>query len=246
MKDYIDEVSGFDVKEIASDIAMFENVGFCGDSYMIGSIIISENPMVGVGNINLCWGKILERTHGINSFIYAKGGTSVVNAKPNALWYLDDANCLPKLISETAKNLYVISLGHNDCYISAHQSSYGLSYTKEEFISVFKTNYNTIISSIQNHAPNAKIIICMQSKPYILKGWGVDINQAIKEVAESNDIPCLDPSNDAYLSSDEYVNTMVHDHPVFTGYAGIAKAFDRQFSWATVEYWDYFKDYTGL
>ena len=236
-----------DVRKIASDISMFENIGFCGDSYMAGMIVVSENPTVTAENRNLCWGKILERTHGVNSFIYAKGGVSVVDVKPNNPNYLDHTDCLPKLLSETAKNLYVISLGHNDCYISAQNPNiYGKSWTKEEFLAEFNTNYRSIISQIVAHAPNAKIILCKQSGPYARMRWGTDINNTISGIGEDLGLPVLDPNNDRYLSSTIYEQTMVHNHPVYAGYAGIAKAFDRQFCWATIEYFDYFKGYTGL
>lgn len=229
------------VKRVASDIAMFENIGFCGDSYTAGMIVVSENPTVTAENQNLCWGKIIERTHGVNSFIYALGGTSVVDNKPTNSWYLDNSVCLPKLLSESAKNLYVISLGHNDAYISTYTTK-----TKTEFLNEFETNYRSIISQVSAHAPNAKIILCKQSGPYMQMGWGADINDKIVAIGQDLGIPVLLPEDDAYLSSDIYVNTMVHNHPVFAGYAGIAKAFDRLFCKATVDYWDYFKGYTGL
>ena len=225
----------------SSDISMFEKIGFCGDSYMAGMIVVSENPTVTAENQNLCWGKIIERTHGVNSFIYALGGTSVVDNKPTNPWYLDNSVCLPKLLSESAKNLYVISLGHNDAYISTYTTK-----TKTEFLNEFETNYRSIISQVSNHAPKAKIILCKESGPYMQMGWGADINDKIVAIGQDLGIPVLLPENDAYLSSDIYVNTMVHNHPVFAGYAGIAKAFDRLFSKATVDYWDYFKGYTGL
>ena len=237
----LEESRQSDVEKIASDIAMFENIGFCGDSYTAGMIVVSENPTVTAENQNLCWGKIIERTHGVNSFIYALGGTSVVDNKPTNPWYLDNSVCLPKLLSESAKNLYVISLGHNDAYISTYTTK-----TKTEFLNEFETNYRSIISQVSAHAPNAKIILCKQSGPYMQMGWGADINDKIVAIGQDLGIPVLLPEDDAYLSSDIYVNTMVHNHPVFAGYAGIAKAFDRLFSKATIDYHDYFKDYTGL
>ena len=231
----------FNVERIASDISMFENIGFCGDSYTAGMIVVSENPTVTAENQNLCWGKIIERTHGVNSFIYALGGASVVDNKPTNAWYLDNSVCLPKLLSESAKNLYVISLGHNDAYITTYTTK-----TKTEFLNEFETNYRSIISQVSVHAPNAKLILCKQSGPYMQMGWGADINDKIVAIGQDLGIPVLLPEDDEYLSSDLYVNTMVHNHPVFAGYAGIAKAFDRLFSKATIDYHDYFKDYTGL
>lgn len=227
-KAYFDEMKDtiIDVKMLASDIAMFENVGFCGDSYMAGMIVVSENPTVTAQNTSLCWGKILERTHGINAFIYAKGGAKTSD-------FITDTDCLPKLLSETAKQLYVVSLGHNDAYNSTPVAS-------------FKASYETILDSIIQHAPNARIVLCRQSKGYGNMNNGQELNEAISEIGVDYNIPVLDPEDDPYLSSAIYVQTQVHNHPVFAGYAGMAEAFNRLFSKATVDYWDYFKEYTGL
>lgn len=215
-----------DVNMLASDIACFENVGFCGDSYMAGMMVVSENPTVTVENRNICWGKILEKTHGINAFIYAKGGVKGSD-------FITDSLCLPKLLSESAKNLYVISLGHNDAYNGTS-------------VSDFKTSYRTILDSIISHAPNSKIVLCRQSKGYGDLNNGAELNVAISEIGVEYGIPVLNPEDDPWLSSDSYVATQIHRHPTLVGYAGLAKAFDRLFAKATVDYFDYFKDYTGL
>lgn len=215
-----------DASTFASDIAMFENIGFCGDSYMAGMIVLSENPTVTALNQNLCWGKILERTHGINATIFAKGGVKASD-------YISDTNCLPALLEASAQQLYVISLGHNDAY---HQTS----------VSSFKASYESILDSIIAHAPNAKIILCRQSRGYGDLNNGPELNEAISEIGEDYGFPVLDPEDDIYLSSSIYTSTMVHRHPTFAGYAGMAKAFDRQFAKATVDYANYFKNYTGL
>lgn len=213
-------------KEVASDIAMFENIGFCGDSYMAGMIVVSENPTVTAQNQNLCWGKILEKTHGINATIFAKGGVKASD-------FITDTDCLPALLSASAQQLYVISLGHNDAF---HQTS----------VNSFKTSYESILDSIIEHAPNAKIILCRQSRGYGDLNNGAELNEAISEIGISYGIPVLNPEDDIYLSSSIYTDTQVHRHPTFAGYAGMAKAFDRQFAKATVDYANYFKDYTGL
>lgn len=215
-----------DASTFASDIAMFENIGFCGDSYMAGMIVVSENPTVTAHNQNLCWGKILERTHGINATIFAKGGVKASD-------YISDTDCLPALLEASAQQLYVISLGHNDAY---HQTS----------VSSFKTSYESILDSIIEHAPNAKIILCRQSRGYGDLNNGPELNEAISEIGEDYGLPVLNPEDDIYLSSSIYTSTQVHRHPTFAGYAGMAKAFDRQFAKATVDYANYFKDYTGL
>lgn len=235
-KDYIITAIDYDARSkieilsdpstVSSDIAMFENIGFCGDSYMAGMIVVSENPTVTAENQNLCWGKILERTHGINASIFAKGGVKASD-------FINDTDCLPALLAASAQQLYVISLGHNDAF---HQTS----------VSSFKTSYESILDSIIEHAPNAKIILCRQSRGYGDLNNGAELNEAISEIGADYGLPVLNPEDDIYLSSSIYTSTQVHRHPTFAGYAGMAKAFDRQFAKATVDYANYFKDYTGL
>lgn len=228
IKDKIANIdSRSNIKFLASDIACFENVGFCGDSYMAGMMVVSEDPTTQTAeNRNICWGKILEKTHGINAFIYARGAVTTND-------YITVSECLPKLLSETPKNLYVISLGHNDAY-------------QQTPVENFKASYRTILDSIKSHAPKAKIILCRQSNGYGDLNNGAELNNAISEIGIEYGLPVLNPENDPYLSSEYYVQTQIHRHPTLVGYSALAGAFNRLFCQATIDYFEYFKDYTGL
>ena len=227
-----------DVLRIASDLSMVETMGCCGDSYTAGMIAV-EPPYYPTSETferpNLSWGKILERHYGINVSIYAKGGMKVKD-------YLTDPVCLPLLLSDTAKKLYAISLGHNDAVWSTPVGSIAsLVGSWEDYPDDFIGNYARIIEQIKVHAPNAYIILLRQSRPYALVNNGPQLNQAISDLGEHYGLPVFDPEDDPYLSSDVWVNTMIRRHPVFPGYAGMAMAFARAFAKATVTHWDYFR-----
>ena len=193
---------------------------------MCGMMVVSEDPTVTAENRNVCWGKILEKTHGINAFIYAKGGVSTND-------FITASVCLPQLLADTPKNMYVISLGHNDAYLQTPVES-------------FKSSYKSILDSIKSHAPKAKIILCRQSKGYGNLNNGPVLNNAISEIGVEYGIPVLNPEDDIYLYSDYYVQTQVHRHPTLVGYSALAGAFERLFNQATIDYFEYFRDYTGL
>ncbi len=208
---------------LASDISMFEHIGFCGDSYLTGGVVLSENPRAGVEYPNMSWAKIIERKHGIKAYIYAHSGVTAAS-------YIQEADCLPKLLAEPARQLYVISLGHNDAY---HSTA----------IEDFKSSYRFIIDNLLSHAPCAKIILCKQSAGYGDINNGPELNKSIALLGKEYGIPVVDPADDPYLSSEIYKRTQVHNHPVYTGYAGMAEAFNRLFCKATIDYWEYFRTY---
>ena len=212
-------------KSVYSSISVFQDIAVCGDSYAEGGVALT-NPNESFTNENMSWGKILGRMFGINVSVYAKGGASVSS-------YITTSKCLPLLLSETQKQLYAISLGHNDMY---QGTTVGNRTTRNTFMG----DYAYIIEQIQSHAPHAMIVLLRQSRPYCEMNNGAELNEAISELGEYYGLPVFDPNDDIYLSSDEWVDTMSRSHPVYTGYAGLAQAFARQFSYHTVTDWDYF------
>lgn len=223
-----------------SDLSMIETMGCCGDSYTAGMIALGPPYVpssITYERKNLSWGKVLERHFGIDVSVYAKGAMTVKT-------YLTDAACLPLLLSESAKKLYAISLGHNDMYLGTTVGDISsLDGDWKNYPDNFIGNYGRIIEQIQEHAPNAFIILMRQSKPYCLLNNGAELNQAISDLGVHYGIPVLNPEDDPYLSSNVWTNTMVRRHPIFAGYAGMAMAFARQFNAATVKYWEYFIKY---
>lgn len=218
-------------------ISMIEDMGICGDSYSAGQVALS-NPLREITNKNLSWGKVLGRRFGIDVSIFAKGG---VTAKT---WYTNN-ECLPLLLSQPQKKLYVISLGHNEAYfnytIGTIESLVG-SY--ENYPDTFIGNYGKIIERIKDYAPNAMFILLRQSKPYADLNNGKDINNAISALGEHYNLPVFDPEEDNLFTSSEWITNMSRSHPLYVGYAGMAEAFARQFSkYAVGKYFDYFKNY---
>jgi hypothetical protein len=219
-------------------------MGTCGDSYTEGAIALS-NPIRSVTDSDRSWGKVIERKYGVNVSVYARGGQSVKD-------YITHAMCLPKLLSESAKELYAISLGHNDiakmdyeqftdeqiaAYIgTVPEDNNGFSEYPDTLIG----NYCYIIDQIKGHAPNALIILLRQSRPYASMHSGSDVNEAISDIGEYYSIPVFDPELDPYMSSDLWVKTMSRNHPLFMGYAGMAEAFARLFAYYTTVYSEYF------
>ena len=208
-------------EEMAASLSMFETIGVCGDSYAEGVIVTSDSHAT---NHYMSWGKNLERQMGNSVTLFAKSGVKAGE-------YINDSACLPALVADTAKQLYIISLGHNDMYNHTAKAT-------------FIENYYTIIDAIQEHAPDALIVLCRQSRPYA--DYEPALNTAIDEIGEHYGVPVIDPEKDPYTSSKTWLNTMVSRHPTFTGYSGMAQAINRQFARATVECFDYFKEYTGL
>ena len=220
-----------------SCISMFENMGCCGDSYTAGMIALS-NPNREIANENLSWGKVLGRAYGIDVSIFAKGG---MTAKT---WY-SDSSCLAKLLSESPKQLYTISLGHNEAYLNYTIGT--IDDLNEDYTTnpdTFYGNYSKIIERIKDYAPNAFIILLRQSRPYANMNNGHQINDAISALGVHYGLPVFDPETDEYLSSDEFQKNMSRSHPVYSGYAGMAEAFARSFArYASGEYYDYFAQY---
>lgn len=219
-----------------SCISMIETMGVCGDSYTAGMVAL-ENPIREIENTSLSWGKVLGRKYGIDVSVYAKGGMT-------AKTYLTDERCLPKLLSESAKQLYTISLGHNDAYLETTVGDIAtLTGSYADYPDTFIGNYAKIIEQIKEHAQKAMIILLRQTRPYALLNNGAELNEAISALGEHYELPVFDPELDPYLSSQTWLDTMVRRHPVFPGYAGMAEAFARQFSYYSVVYWDYFMKY---
>ena len=220
-----------------SSISMFETIGCIGDSYTEGQIALS-NPDRIIANEQLSWGKVLGRHYGIDVSIFAKGG---VTAKS---WYTT-AKCLPKLLSEDPKQLYIISLGHNEAYANYEVGTISsLDGDYENYPDTFIGNYGKIIERVREYAPNAMFILLRQSRPYANLNNGKQLNEAISDIGAHYGLPVFDPEKDEYLSSDTFQKNMIRRHPVFSGYAGMAEAVARSFArYAGKEYYEYFSNY---
>ena len=229
---------------IYCDLAMFDDIAVCGDSYTAGSIFTSANSgteyntseLIG-DNTKTRWGSVLGRISGCNVTTYASGGadTSTWQTRPE---------CLPKVLSDNAHQLYILCLGINDrTYITKGT----IEDIKDDYTqnpNTFYGNYGKIISQIKEHAPKAKIII---SKVFIVTyqtgayyQWS---SEAIEEIANKFEIPFIDTANDDFFSSDFYNDNMRGGHPIAPTYSAMAKGMKRLLDACIRDNVGYFADY---
>lgn len=222
-------------RDITSTISMFDTIGCCGDSFTAGLIYVGDTEIGEVTKIS--WGKQLERMSGVISTNYAKSGATTET-------FLTNEDCLPKLLSDTPKDLYVLCLGIND---SGHITLGSVSDINDDYTqnpNTFYGNYGRIIAQIKNHAPNSMIII---SKCWLTNAYGSNFynysSTAIEEIANKFGIPFIDTAKSDLLNSYYYTKNMVHTHPTAPLYGMMAKAMNKMIDECIVKNLWYFKTY---
>lgn len=224
-----------DKKETYPTVSMFDDIAVCGDSYTAGSIY-KDNSLLG-DNTKTRWGSILSRLTGVNVSTYASGGADTLS-------YQTREDCLPKILTDSPHELYVLCLGINDKerVTLGSLSDIKQDYTKNE--NTFYGNYGKIISQIKEHAPKAKILI---SKVFIVTlaggGYYDYSSKAIEEIANYFSIPFIDTKDEPFFSSTYFDSSMVKGHPVAPTYSGIAIGMKKLISSCIEENPNYFNDY---
>lgn len=218
-------------------LAMFDSIGVCGDSYTAGAIF-NHSEFKGEFE-HLSWGKCLERMlGGVSVSVYAQGGTDTNT-------FLSRSTCMPKLLNETPKNLYVIALGIND-------AAYVQLGTIEDIHSDYTTNPNTyygnygrIIEMIKAHAPKAKIVLSKVFAPNVGGAAYPWSSIAIEEIASHYGLPYLETKNDSFLTGEVYTNDIMTNggHPTAPSYSGQAKSLKKLIELAMYNNMKYFFDY---
>lgn len=224
-----------------TDLSMFDTIGICGDSFAKGLIYNASGVIISGEVDRFSWGKNLQKQCGNSVTVFAKGGIDTRG-------YISHADCLPSVLNSETKNLYILGLGINDLgklgvgYIgSISDITSHTSY--EDYNDSFYGNYGKIIEQIKEHAPNSKIIIMTMASN--ANDGHLDFNNAIIEIANHYNIPCMKQYEDNFFVSDFYNGHMVYGHPTAIVYAGMAKAINRLFSKVAIEYQNYFADYIG-
>lgn len=223
------------------DVSLFRELAVCGGSFDNGYYYTgeAESPIT---NNALSWLSCLARKNGVNATNYAV--TSI-----NTYTYLTNTNGLPKVLNDSAKDLYILTFGGNDA--SQLGSSYlGTvaditdDYTQNP--NTFYGNYARIIEQIQAHAPKAKIVLGMWYIPNLETQEAVRLQffNASKEIATHYSLPYIEWKSDSWITSNEFKNNIIHGHPSVIEFTGIANAFERIFSKAVSDNISYFKDYT--
>ena len=211
----------------SSSVALFETIGCCGDSFTVGYLYNKPDSewydpdYVPNGEYpKIAYPTIMERLYGSDVTTYAKGGVTT------GTWRTDP-NCLPALLNDTAKQLYIIELGLND---KTQEIPVGVEadLDTEPAEETALGNWGAIIRAIQSHAPDAKIIL-MKSPWVCNAGTNVPnsyynyISPIIETVSEHFSIPFIETWNDGFFCSYQYINGLKGLHPTAPLYAGMGK-----------------------
>lgn len=219
-------------KQINNDltsIALFQTIGIIGDSYASGELAIDKYT----DHYNISWGQILARRNGATAINYSRGGQTTRG------WLQDQERGLGLLKSTPAQDLYILALGIND-YGKLGQSYLGSLDDIGTNNDTFYGNYSKIIQSIKDKAPNSKIVISTLSQTGQLPDM---FSNAIKNIAQHFEVPCLELNSDPFFTSDFYLNHLHGGHPTGPVYAGMAKAYGRLIETAMITDLSYFENY---
>lgn len=239
--DRIAEIENYiNYKTNTYNVSLFRELAVCGGSWDNGYYYTSSGGSP-ITNNNLSWLSCLARKNGVNATNYAV--TSI-----NTQSYLSNVNALPKLLNESAKDLYILTFGGNDAgYLGLDYlgtiSDITNDYTQNP--NSFYGNYARIIEQIKAHAPKAKIVMGMWYIPNLETQEEVRIQffNATKAIAEHYNIPYIEWKSDSWINSDEFKNNIIHNHPSVIQFPAMANAFERLFSGAVKNNLSYFKDY---
>lgn len=224
-----------ELPEVDYSVAMFETVGFCGDSYVKGQLYNSQG-LIG-DRPNLAWGSCLGRIEGITPYIYASSG-----ADTNT--WQSRSDCLPLALSDTARGLYIFCLGINDAtYVTLGSINDITDYESyEDYPNTYYGNYGKIIEQIMAHAPNSKIIIMTPYHPY----YNARYVTPISEITEHYGIAMIDTTQSELCMTATYTARMAGGHPTAALHSAIAKDAEKMISKCIADNYDYFKDYAGM
>lgn len=222
-----------------TSVALFETIGAIGDSYTSGGIY-DVTGVTGGNHYSISWPQIMARRNGIKATNYSTGGTDISH------WLVNSDIGLPRLVTDTAKKLYVIFMGINTEKTLADPDVTAEVGTVEDInltdptqnADTFCGHYGTMISGILAHAPKAKIILIVPNISNATK------RAAIVNVAELFDLPYFNFTDDSYFSSSFYRDNISTGHPIAITYSGMAIAFERQIEKCMVNYAEYFTNFS--
>ena len=244
-----------------SGIGLFERFGVIGDSFASGTIM-TPGATENTTHYELSWGQILARQTGITCVNYSRGGYNTYD-------FVDANNAnyntrgLGKVLSDisggNACGLYILCLGINDSNntktfgdktggLSYLGSSSDINEDPAQNGNSFWGNYGRIISAIQTASPESRIVMCtFKRNPTTATAEAYDeYREAIVEIAEYFELPCIQVDEDEFFDSPFYMGNMVGSHPTGPQYVGYAKAMERLMSNVMIANYDYFKEYTGV
>ena len=227
-----DIVNAKEDKAALLDISMFDDIAVCGDSYTAAQFY-HNNTLVG-DNESISWGKILGRMAGIEVGVYASSG-----ADTNT--WQSRSNCLPKVLTDPARQLYIFSLAINDySYVPLGTiADINVDYTQNP--NTYYGNFGRIIDQLLIHAPNAKIIL---SKCWLTNSVYYSYSTAATEaIAAHYNIAYIDTADNDYFVHGFYKNNLDGGHPTAPLQSGMAKAMKDLVSRCLEDNLAYFVDY---
>lgn len=206
---------------IRANFSMFEHWGAIGDSFSSGAFMDTASGTL-LNHIYKSWPQILARASGNSCINFTKGGLYCGS------WLSDADRGLPLLLSSPAQELYIIALGINDVGKLATDQPLGTSADMNADYDLnpytFYGNYGKIIGNIEDHAPNAKVIMC--TIPYT--GGSADIiNNAIIDIASIKGLPCIRLDQDKFFQSEYFWTNFESGHPYSFVHGEMAKAYER-------------------
>ena len=222
--------------EILASVNMFESIAGVGDSYTAG---LSANSG---GSTQTMTDQSYIATIGKRSGVtWHNYGVSGATAKT----YITNSSGLPAVLAATADDLYIINIGQNDINVDSTVGT--IADIKEDYTQnpdTYYGNMGSIIAQIQEHAPDAKIIL--------VKSWlntnksGTEtsyqsLDSDIAAIAAHFNIPCIAPFDDIFFNSTNYQNYRAQGHPTTMGYAMMGLAMERLISKCIVNNPSYFQ-----
>ena len=221
--------------------SMFTDFGVVGDSHASGSISVDGGPLT--ERMELSWGQILSRRNGNTCVNFSIGGCTTDS------WLKETNTRGLKLLKETEPlSLYILGLGINDAYSGGDEYLGNINdIDKEDYrknANSFYGNYARIISEIKLHSPHAKIImmtIANNNEDEVVSKY----NDAIMEIADICDVPCIHLHENNFFISDFYKDNFKSDHPTAVLYSGMAVSIEEMIEEQMVKNIDYFEDYIG-
>lgn len=226
--------------DMAADATMFERIGVVGDSFASG-VIYATGATTEEGknytHYEQSWPQCLGRICGNTVINYSVGGCTTKG------WINNTTYGKAKMESDDPCDLYLLCLGINDMSGVSLGDIEDIGDTEED---TFYRWYGEIVDAIHNHAPKALIVFSTFCRSHQASDTAyTSYNEAIQELAEYYEVPCLLLTDDPFFNSSYYIGGMHNSHPTAAQYSGYAKAINRLLAKSIVDNYSYYSDYNS-
>ena len=249
-KSLIDSVARYEsvkYQDEITTIGIFDKWATIGDSFSVGRWYTYDgSTYTAYKTTRLAWGAILAREVG-NTFLSL--GVGGINTRTWLTVAESSGGGLAKALNSPKQELYFLCLGINDTslgasYIGEDSDINDSDYTQNA--DTFYGNYGRIIQRMKEYSPNCLFII---SKLVAWNNPSVrnDYDVAIEGIASHFGIPCINPFDDIFFSSNFYQTNRAgnNGHPTGMLYGGMAMAYKRLINKCIYDNPAYFVNYNG-